>query len=1049
MGDGNACDVCGGSETKLVDGYYYCAECGTQDTNVRETIVEHTALADGTFAYFTKAKYSVKIKDGEKMSPEWYKWHAYNFVLAGLTERMLALGAAPSFKMKVLWIWAKYIKMHQNKKLMGLTDAVCELKEKNTDTRDKEENLEEDDEDDKPPSLMTLRTLVGILYLALNLDKSTIQLSHFRRYMKDGRLHIHRSLDYIPKEIDRNLRELRGLCYNSNMKFTPTALPSTMSKFGNLDLGSHLIPDLGGILDNLLKELCLPKVLKNLVWSLIDFAPINFLDKKKNSQTIPDAESVVMSYILVALKMCFGLDDEYEIMLSDAVDEINHEENNLKAYKTDLYSEPSERLFSFREWYKYMLFRKQMLCKHYLPIAKECNLFLDDYVYVDHSKSKAKKVVKLSDEVTMDIIKKIPEYNDVSTIPLTEFEVSATPLSTHTEVITRNLRDPDTRQLLSEDFTQYSINYACQDLSLPSCSAEISRKIVVGVKKTGKIKNEFIGLHLMSSTSDSTMVYVKKCENKNWFKTKRPTAEHIVKEDSDHGYDSNIENSQAILNSNSNIIQLEPIQDAENTCDSVDKEEIGDKKLEVFEEEEEGKNIFDDDFLHADTEDTKLGDSIQNFGNNFSETMDTLRYEDSYHEGINELEDSKVDIQGASLIDIEIDATPKFDPATFNKEETIKELMIAACNKYKVPLPQKFKPGQPIKRKADPNVESDASKPKRAKCDEESKRMKGERKDQITEIVSAYYRSLERDVLHQVSREVRSFVENIAQNDRNLSFDQNSFSENDNNNATDVNDPIDTGIGDVNVRDLDRNLDNNSDQLGTEENENNLDQNEIDGEKSDDVSILDPIYKGKPNFDEKTHDTKQLYLKARSELESRHILDSENDEEINALIEEKLRQSNKFVTDTIESDFDPSDDIPLSYVKKRKQRKNYDNLIENPENLTKFNYWFKHYISQFFKKSNGFAKKFDADMKESFPRSFVFVLTECAFILNCTTYTLYRHLTDIEEKMLMKDGFKKKMRRFKDIGVVLERRDYQSRKDRIIEKMWQQTSQANESQQSE
>lgn len=66
MGDGNKCDVCGGSETNLVDGFYYCAECGTQDTNVRETIVEHTALADGTFSYFTKAKFSVKKKDGEK-----------------------------------------------------------------------------------------------------------------------------------------------------------------------------------------------------------------------------------------------------------------------------------------------------------------------------------------------------------------------------------------------------------------------------------------------------------------------------------------------------------------------------------------------------------------------------------------------------------------------------------------------------------------------------------------------------------------------------------------------------------------------------------------------------------------------------------------------------------------------------------------------------------------------------------------------------------------------------------------------------------------------
>lgn len=886
---------------------------------------------------------------------------------------------------------------------------------------------------------MTLRILVGILYLALNLDKSTIQLSHFRRYMKDGRLRVHRSLDYIPKEIDRNLTELRGLCYNSNMKLSPTALPSTMNKFGNLDLGPHLVPDLGGVLNNLLKELCLPEVLKNLVLSLMDFAPVSFLDKTKSSQTIPDAESVVMSYILVALKMCFGLDDEYEIALSDAVDEINHEENNLKAYKTDLYSEPSERLFSFREWYKYMLFRKQMLCKHYLPIAKECNLFLDDYVYVDHSKRKAKKAIKLSDEVTMDIIKKIPEHNNVNTIPLTEFEASETPISTHTEVITRHLQDSVTTQLLSEDFTQYSMDYACQNFSL-SCPVETN--IIVGVKKDGKTTNDLIGLHLFSSSSDSTMVFVKKCENKNWFKTKRPTAEHIVKEDSDHGYDSNVENSQAMLNNNSNIKEEDPIQDAENTCDSDGKDEIKDKTLEVFEEEEKGKNIFDDDFLDADTEDTKLADSTQNFGHDFNESMETLRYEDSYCEN-NELQDSKVDIQSATLIDIEIDPTPKFNPDTFNREEIIKELMKAACEEYKVPLPHKFKKTQPNKRKADPNVPTNVPKPKKVKCDEETKRLKGERKDQITGIVSVYYRSLEQDVIHQVSRQVRALVENIEQNDRHFTVDQNSGTENDN-----INDPIDTGE-EGNVTDFDQNLENNSGQLGTQENENNLNQTEIDEDRSENVTILDPVYKGDPNFNEKTHDTKQLYLEARGELESQHISDLENDEEINTLIEEKVQQAGKPITDTDDSDFSASDDFPLSLIKKEKQRKKYEKLIENPENITEFNYWFKHYISQFLKKSNGVAKRFDADMRECFPRSFVFVLTECAFILNCTTYTLYRHLTDIEEKILLKDGFKKKVRCFKDTGVVLERRDYRSRKDRKMAKMWQQSSQANDSLRSE
>lgn len=58
------CSVCGGTDLNLVDGYYYCVECGTQDVNARETVVERTVLADGTFARFTTKKIVKVLKDG-------------------------------------------------------------------------------------------------------------------------------------------------------------------------------------------------------------------------------------------------------------------------------------------------------------------------------------------------------------------------------------------------------------------------------------------------------------------------------------------------------------------------------------------------------------------------------------------------------------------------------------------------------------------------------------------------------------------------------------------------------------------------------------------------------------------------------------------------------------------------------------------------------------------------------------------------------------------------------------------------------------------------
>lgn len=59
----NPCKVCGGTDLSLVDGFYYCVECGTQDVEARETVVEQTMLADGTFAHTTVRKFNTTLKD--------------------------------------------------------------------------------------------------------------------------------------------------------------------------------------------------------------------------------------------------------------------------------------------------------------------------------------------------------------------------------------------------------------------------------------------------------------------------------------------------------------------------------------------------------------------------------------------------------------------------------------------------------------------------------------------------------------------------------------------------------------------------------------------------------------------------------------------------------------------------------------------------------------------------------------------------------------------------------------------------------------------------
>lgn len=64
---GDPCTVCEGTELKLQDGFYYCVECGTQNTDVRETVVEQKALGDGTFAIATRRKI-IRIHDSKVQS---------------------------------------------------------------------------------------------------------------------------------------------------------------------------------------------------------------------------------------------------------------------------------------------------------------------------------------------------------------------------------------------------------------------------------------------------------------------------------------------------------------------------------------------------------------------------------------------------------------------------------------------------------------------------------------------------------------------------------------------------------------------------------------------------------------------------------------------------------------------------------------------------------------------------------------------------------------------------------------------------------------------
>uniref|UniRef100_A0A2A4JE75 TATA box-binding protein-associated factor RNA polymerase I subunit B n=1 Tax=Heliothis virescens TaxID=7102 RepID=A0A2A4JE75_HELVI len=1241
---GEPCGVCSGTDLELKDGFYYCMECGTQNTDVRETVVEDKALGNGTFAIGTRRK--ILIKDNEtQMSGEWYKWHAYNFIISGLADELVAAGAKPSFKLKLLWIWTRYIKKYQNKEDMGLAkkpaDGIEEnmtlpsfmMEENSTSNPVPDEEMEQDQDEGAKKSVkknvivegskrdikfLSKGVIMAMLYLALNLDESDIQLSHIIRFIKEKHLNFSNITRFLPKDI--NVKTIQGLWtsfINSKVCNMHTVRKLAMSLLRKLDLGTPKVPNLRKIVDNILAELCLPNDMKPLIYALMHFNRCDFMDMSNKTKDhlvkLPDYEGVVMSYVLVAMKMCFGLDGVYEEKLSDAVENINNDRNLPKSHKIGKYSEPSTRLFSFREWCSYMQFRKMTLCQSCLNMAEQHCLDIDDYVYMEHVGEMPHNNKDLQDETAIDIINRIPTEDEGRVIPKHLFFPSLTPMSDYTEIVMDHSQDPGK---LSEDFTQYSLKYACEHLEL----VDTAENIIKGVSEDGKITSELILGTIVQKKSKTEMIYVKNCENKNWMTTKPPKMEHVLCEEqntsddresdqntsndrvsdqntsndrvsdqntshdrvsdqntshdresdqntsnnkeSDHNtsYDKeshhntsndkeshqNIsdekesdrnmsvenESDQNVINDKetdqniSNMKETDPntseekegdhniisdtetdqtiskgketdqnisnsketdqnvsnnketdqsisnsketdqnfssgretdqnmsndkdsdhgydsehptsekekavTQDIQITFEEVDendqpvKEEDPDQHVKeddpdqhvkederpvIIKEENKDINIFDDTFLELD-----IKDEIE------LEQFEDLNNEEQTWQNNHTIQEDRASISDAS--DVGFETTP-FNPDTFDREQTIKELILNACKKYKIPVPPEYKTKEKVPRKRKTDVFGNEDGPSVPR-----KRNKTN-KNKVDELLSNYYTQMQSDLMTKMQNDVNLAIQNTrldsilnpAQNESaNPIIDPAS-------DAASVRSSIITG----NTENLST-VDPQSSVIQQNDKEQNPDETipeetevideEFESklfENDEQMEIDDLIKKSDPKFDDKKYDTQQLYIKIKEEDDicEDDLFDLSTNPELEKIISKKIEQNKdraefenlkaerKIVVKTkYESDSD--DEMPLKAVQEEKKKieemleweENFEPLI-NKEDLPEFKYWLRHYDKDFMTRSQDWHKKFDEELKQNTPSSFFFVIGECAAILSSSTFTLYKHMQNLESYIL-------------------------------------------------
>lgn len=104
-----ACEVCGGNDFYKEAGFFYCKECQTQS----QAIKEHC------FSEFDPQKppkncssrsINKRKKKSAKGEDSMTSWECYNYILLGLVNEMIELGAGKELKKIVHVLWYKYLK---------------------------------------------------------------------------------------------------------------------------------------------------------------------------------------------------------------------------------------------------------------------------------------------------------------------------------------------------------------------------------------------------------------------------------------------------------------------------------------------------------------------------------------------------------------------------------------------------------------------------------------------------------------------------------------------------------------------------------------------------------------------------------------------------------------------------------------------------------------------------------------------------------------------------------------------------------------------------
>ncbi|CAO1420883.1 unnamed protein product [Diamesa hyperborea] len=114
------CANCGENKYTLIDGYYFCDECGVRNEQFIETEFDFR----GGFEKLNIIKVANDPKKNKKSERRMTSWEEYNYILLGLTEEVSNIEDTRGLKATVLRLWITYLK-ETEAAFFSLDSAEC------------------------------------------------------------------------------------------------------------------------------------------------------------------------------------------------------------------------------------------------------------------------------------------------------------------------------------------------------------------------------------------------------------------------------------------------------------------------------------------------------------------------------------------------------------------------------------------------------------------------------------------------------------------------------------------------------------------------------------------------------------------------------------------------------------------------------------------------------------------------------------------------------------------------------------------------------------